>query len=260
VQNFTPRTTALPLTFGKAMHAGLAAHYANKPELVTPHLNAVYDEAAAEPYLPAEREELRKQQNYVQYAMKMYQDHYAREPWTVLAPEVEGDLPLGTHRYFFRADVLVSMRGHPWLLEHKTTSQLGPTFFSKFRNDGQITMYCYGIWQKLGTRPVGVIINAIRKSRSMDKVTFERELVMRPQQQIEDYVEVFTRQADQIEYLLENHRKDKQMWLMYTGACVAYHRACDYLDLCLKDSPDMRLMYKTRTPDYVDEGGSSGGT
>ncbi len=256
VCDLMPKTTALPLTFGKAVHAGLAAHYSKQAS--TPHIVSTYDEACAEEaWLPAEQQLLREQQEYAVYVTDHYVRHYDTEPFQVLAPEVEGDIELGDHRYYFRADALISMKGNPWLLEHKTTSQLGSTFFNKFRNDGQISMYCYGIWKTLDMRPVGVLINAIRKSRKMDAVKFEREVVMRPQAQLEDYVANFTRQTDRIAHLHDKFSHEKGAWLMYTGACTAYHRSCDYLDLCLTDTKDIRLLFGPRKEDYVDEGGKS---
>jgi len=254
VQNLVLPKEALPLYVGRAVHEGLAAHYSNRDpkEYIRRSFNEVRESVG---WTQPELEELALQENYVRFILESYKTHWSKEPWTVLAPEVEGHINLGPHQFFFRADGVVSWRGNPWLLEHKTTSQMGPMFFKKFRNDGQITAYIYCVWKKLGVRPVGAIINAIRKSRKLDRVEFGRDVVTRSPERLEMYMDQVQRELDALERLTALHADDPSQWFMHTGECVSYNRECDYVDLCTKDTPDVRGLYVPRKPDYIDLGG-----
>jgi len=251
ILNLVPPKEPLPLLVGRAVHAGLAALYA-KTKDPAEYLNKVFEDVIETGHwLGPELEELQKQQQYSRFILEGYQRQWPNEPFTVLAPEVEGsvELPASRHILQFRTDAVVSWKGRPWLLEHKTTAQLGPTFFRKFRMDGQITCYVYAVWRTLGERPVGAIINAIRKSRKLDSAEFARDVVMRSERQIHDFLQQFTRQVDAIE---ASDPAESEAWPQHTDACVQFNRGCPYLDLCSNDTPDMRALYVTRPPDYVD--------
>jgi hypothetical protein len=255
VENLAPPRTATPLTVGKLLHEGLAAHYSGLNSL--DHIDKAYDGlVASEKWMGPELEEMQKQLKYIHFMMHQYEAEFPTEHWTVLAPEVEGDVPIGNHTLHFRTDAIVEWKNNLWLLEHKTTAQLGPTFFKKFQMDGQITTYIYGVWAALPAhrRPVGAIINAIRKSKNLDKVAFEREVVMRSEKQINDFAEQMVRQCDIIE-ALHAKRAPKEAWLMHTGQCVRYNRICEFADLCTNDTPEARECFAKRANDYVDDAG-----
>lgn len=259
VRNLVPTRTPLPLIVGKAVHAGLASHYAKEGK-PTDHAHEMFDEVRAEePWMREELEGLATQEKYVDYILERYMEHWTDEPWTVLAPEIEGHIELreGEHLFFFRADLLISWRGRPWLLEHKTTSQLGTTFFNRFRNDGQITSYCYGIWKKLGHRPVGALINAIRKTRNLEGVEFARDVVMRSEKQLTDYMDQVALQCDDIETVIkaEYPEDDVRPWYMHTGSCNNWNRQCDFTELCYSFKPGLLELFRDRPEDYVDRGG-----
>jgi len=248
VENLAPPRSATPLIIGKSFHDGLAALYSGRDPsaFLSEAFTKVRDQ---EKWLKPELEELDKQQEYVRYMMEQYQITYEKEPWTVLAPEVEGSIKMGSHQLHFRTDAVIEWRNALWLLEHKTTSQLGPSFFKKFLMDGQITTYIYAVWGSLGTRPLGAVINAICKSRTLNKVTFERDVIMRSEAQINEFVEQACRQCTIIEGL--NPIKDD--FLMHTSQCVRFNRTCEFMDLCLHDTPQHREFFSRREPDYVDE-------
>jgi len=248
VENLAPQKEAVPLLVGRAVHAGLAAHYSGKDSV--PEVHEVFEHVrAGGTWFGPELEELQKQEDYVQFLLTAYKKQWPREPWTVLAPEVEGSVPLGDHELFFRTDVIVSWKGHPWLLEHKTTSQLGPTFFRKFRMDGQISTYCYGAGKALGMRVVGAVINAMRKSKSLDSAEFARDVVMRSERQVSEYMASLQLVADRISAL----PTVKDAWPFSTQSCVQFNRTCDYIDLCTSDTPSVRDLFAKRPTDYVDE-------
>jgi len=255
IENLEPPRAATPLIVGKAVHAGLAAHYqpvsdhTSQVTHVSDHLSQEFRNAeAAERWLAPELAEMKRQEAYVQYIMTKYAEQYPTEPWTILAPEVEGSLAVGHHTLYFRTDAVVSWRNSVWLLEHKTTAQLGPSFFKKFLMDSQITTYIYGVWKTLGTRPLGAIINAIRKSRNLDAVAFERDVVLRSEAQLEEFVDQLCRQCA----IIEDLPPVRDAYLMHTSQCVRFNRTCEYLDLCRSDTPQARELFTKRELDYVD--------
>lgn len=263
VQNLVPQKDALPLVIGKAVHAGLAAHYDEQPlQIILQARQAFQDAKATGSWLGEELSELEKQETYVHYILDMYTKHWEREPWTVLAPEVEGmvELPDSAppdgkpHQLHFRCDGVISWRGHPWLLEHKTTAQMGGTFFKKFTLDGQITSYIYAIGKKMKIRPIGAVINAIRKSRKLDRVEFAREVVMRSEDFVTKFMSMMAALVDMIDFKSKGLEDTPSAWYMNTGQCIAWNRACDYHELCRTDRPELRELFKPRDKDYVDRG------
>lgn len=254
VQNLVPKKDPVPLIVGRAVHAGLAALYAKKsPEQ---YIGEVFKETRKQaPWLEEELEELARQERYVRQILVWYKAHWAREPFSVLAPEVQGHIKLGDHQFYFRTDGVISWKAEPWLLEHKTTGQMGAMFFKKFRMDGQISSYIYCVWKSLGDRPVGALINAIRKSKKLDRAEFARDVVMRNEDQINEYMDQAYIQIDEIARLEANFKDDKSAWLMNTSQCIAWNRECDFLELDYKETPGLRELFAPRPPDYVDLGG-----
>jgi hypothetical protein len=214
--------------------------------------------------LADELEDLAKQEAYTIQIYKWYKEQYPREPWTPLAPEVEGSCPLGSHTFYFRIDAIVSWLGHPWLFETKTTSQLGPVFFRKFRLDPQISLYIFAASKTLGIEPRGAIINAIRKSRKLDRAEFAREPVTRTREQVDECVAQTIQQVDIIELLCfraaeiaakGDSKRAKAMFQMHLNECIRYNRTCDYLELCSGQIIDHTDLYGTRVHDYTETEG-----
>ena len=258
VQNLVPKKDPVPLIVGRAAHAGLAAHYSNKSpdQYIEESFKEVREQAS---WLQEELENLAAQERYVKQILVEYKKRWGKEPFTILAPEVEGSIPLGDHQFYFRTDGLISWKAKPWLLEHKTTGQMGAMFFKKFRMDGQITAYCHCVWKTLGDRPVGALINAIRKSRKLAALDteFARDVVMRNEAQLTEYMAQAKAQLYVMEFVLKEHKNDKHHWLMNTAQCIAWNRECDFLELCYKETPGLRELFVPRPPDYVDLGGEA---
>ena len=253
IQNLMPAKDPVPLIVGKATHQGLAAHYSDEPSqrYIDDYFQEVLQSAA---WLEEERKHLEDQRDYVHYIMTSYKEAYPREDWTVLAPEVEGSIKLGNHTFFFRTDAIVSWQTHPWLLEHKTTGQMGPIFFKKFRMDGQITTYCYCVWKVMNVRPVGAIINGIRKAKKLDKVEFARDVVTRSEDHLNEFMLQVETGLDALSVLQKAHPNSKEAWAMHTDQCVSFNRTCDYMELCHHETPGLRELFVPRVPDYVDLG------
>lgn len=262
VDNLIPKRDAVPLIVGRAVHEALAAKSIGKAADGELRIKEVFTETKKKtPWLQAELDELNNQEAYTIQLYKWYQEQYPRELWTTLAPEVEGHVPLGSHELFFRIDEIVSWLGHPWLLETKTTSQLGAMFFKKFRLDSQISLYIYAAGVSLQIRPMGAVINAIKKSRKLDRAEFAREPVTRTASQIEECVSQTIQQVDRIEALSTKAitarlKGDEQgaraHFQMHYGECIRYNRTCDYIELCSGSKVDTLDLFNERTPDYTE--------
>jgi len=116
--------------------------------------------------------------------------------------------------------------------------------------DAQPKLYIYAIGVHMKMVPKGVIINAIKKSKSLDRAEFAREVIMPTDFQLEECVEQTIKQADKIEALVESNVKAD--FVMHYGECVRYNRTCDYFDVCLGNVIDMDALFKHREPDYTE--------
>jgi hypothetical protein len=249
IRNLVPKKEALPLLIGRAVHAGLASHYAKESDGEAQIKHAFEETRTGAAWLKPELDELTLQEEYTLQIFRWYKEQYPREPWTILAPEVEGHVPLGPHELYFRTDGVVSMDAYPWLLEHKTTSQLGSAFFRKFRLDAQISLYIYAVGVKLGIKPRGAIINAICKSRTFNRATFARDPVTRTQWQLDDCCAQTVQQVNEIERLVPLPEEE---YLRHYNECVRYNRTCDYIELCSGGFLDEEVLYAKRDPDYTE--------
>jgi hypothetical protein len=260
--NYVPHREAVPLIVGRAVHSALAVHYAKKDIDPEAYIKQTFDQTKGKAaWLQAEIDDLDKQQDYTIQMYRWYKEQYPRESWTVLAPEVEGHVPLGSHQFYFRIDMLISWLGHPWLFETKTTSQLGPTFFRKFRLDPQLSLYSYAAGKALGVMPKGALINAIKKSRKLDRAEFERQAITRTTDQIDVCVAQTIQQVNVMEMMAvkatelltqEQHEAAAAMYQMHFNECVRYNRSCDYHELCSGQIRDPLDLFSIRTADYTE--------
>lgn len=113
-------------------------------------------------------------------------------------------------------DTLVEFGGRIFILEHKSTSVLGPTYFHQFKPNNQVTGYVWGA-SKLSGRPVGgAIINAIGIYKS-SSTKFERSITTRSPADIEEWLRNVKAVCEEI----QQHRRTG-FWPMRTSACTLY--------------------------------------
>lgn len=62
-----------------------------------------------------------------------------------------------------KMDGVAKEKDGPWIVEHKTSSQLGPSYIDRLLVDAQVTMYHWAFWKVTGIMPKGTIYNVIRK-------------------------------------------------------------------------------------------------
>lgn len=121
-------------------------------------------------------------------------------------------------------DALVEASGMVYVLEHKTTSQLGSYYFRQFKPNNQVTGYVWGASVLSGRKVGGAIINAIGVYKSSAS-KFERQITTRTPGDIELWLRSVFATCVQI--------KDCQTrgaWPMHTGSCTMYG-ACEFHDV-----------------------------
>lgn len=80
-------------------------------------------------------------------------------------------------------DTLVEFGPMVYILEHKTTSQLGPYYFNQFKPNNQVTGYVWAASLLSGKRVGGAIINAICVTRT-GKMSFARQVTTRSEEEV----------------------------------------------------------------------------
>ena len=83
-------------------------------------------------------------------------------------------------------DMLVDFGGQLFVVDHKSTSVLGPQYFNQFNPNNQMTGYIWAATQLSGTKVTGAIINAIGVMKT-GKTKFEREITSRSPEAIETW-------------------------------------------------------------------------
>lgn len=173
------------------------------------------------------------------------------------------------HRLRGITDAIVTWKNFLWLIEHKSTTELGDIFWSEFHLDVQPTAYLYGVWKATGLLPKGVIVNAMykpsdrqvqswnsrRKSGGIGKVSdyirFEREPITRTEQDLlrfereaKEWGDEFERRVISGRFPMSNTR----------GICTMWRKLCEYHPLCLShDSPEQLETFEQQRLIQIDK-------
>lgn len=220
VQGYTIRRRSAALGFGGALHAGLAewykhTHLSNEERLALAH-KAI--EANWDPSVPSE--DYRTLSKCLD-VMTEYARYYPEETFDVVGapdrPIVEVTFTLETGMYLpcvdcegpdesgpFDAhcslcgvlkepiqyggifDGLTRFGDKVYILEHKSTSQLGAYYFNQFKPNNQVTGYIWAATQLSGMEVAGAILNAIGVYK-VGKTKFERSVSTRNAGDIDEW-------------------------------------------------------------------------
>lgn len=118
-------------------------------------------------------------------------------------------------------DMLVDFSGQLFVVDHKSTSVLGPSYFNQFNPNNQMTGYIWAATQLSGMKVTGAIINAIGVMKT-GKTKFEREITSRSPEAIEEWKRNVYVEACNIR---EHERLG--FFPMRTQACTMYG-LCEY--------------------------------
>jgi hypothetical protein len=130
-------------------------------------------------------------------------------------------------------DGLVEFSGAVYVLEHKTTSQLGSYYFDQFRPNNQVTGYTWGGGLLSGKRVGGAIINAIGVYKS-GPTRFERQITVRAEIEIAEWLQSVHATCEQIRQCQRTG-----IWHLQTIACTMYGK-CEYHQVHVLPHPTQR--------------------
>jgi hypothetical protein len=131
-------------------------------------------------------------------------------------------------------DGLVEFSGQVYVLEHKTTSQMGPMYFNQFRPNNQVTGYIWGAGKLSGLRVAGAIINAIAVTKTQTR--FAREITNRHSTEIDRWLQDLHSECRSI----QRHRREDH-WPMRTTSCTQYG-LCEFHNVHVLPNEEERLV------------------
>jgi hypothetical protein len=231
-QHWSSRKKSAALGFGGALHEGLAAWYRTKDRAKA--ITAIHDSWPQN--VPID--DWRTKEKCISVFMA-YVKEYPEETFQVVGapdnPMVECTFTLDTGlclddgeaiEYGGIFDGLVEYSGSVYVLEHKSTSQLGSYYFDQFKPNNQVTGYVWAAGLLSGKRVGGAIINALGIYKS-SPTKLERQITTRSDASIMEWL---TNLKNSCEMIKERERTG--YWPMYTGSCTMYGK-CEYHDVHL---------------------------
>jgi hypothetical protein len=152
----------------------------------------------------------------------------------------------------FQLDKLVSFLNNLWVVDYKTMGKNDDREFQKFEIDIQPTAYIYGASKVLKQRVAGIIIDGLIKTKTPQ---YRREQYLRTDAELAEFEREFPEIMREVAWRHKrvlNGEDWKTVFYKNTKHCFTWGRQCDFFLLCQRDSPVMRMQYKQRDPDYMD--------
>lgn len=253
------------LNFGQGMHHGMAAHYLDfalngytSKEGQDNAIKAIISHFEAN---PQDSETFRT----VDRAIDMYHKYvkkYPAEPFTIASNntipcvEIPFAVPIGQIEdvpiiWTGRIDSVILWDRLLWIMDHKTTSIFGGTYFEQFRNASQFIGYCWAYEQVTGLKVNGVLINALalRKITPTGKpVEFERERIEYNRDQIDTWqyntmliIKTF------LGYCLEQENAfSGDNFPEHTAWCHGKYGTCQYFEVCTLPTKQRAIYLNSR--------------
>lgn len=252
------------LNFGSAIHSALEHRY---KEYKNESPDIFLEEAQAK--LLSEYFDLNpnpiddfRNTNWAIELMKMYNQKYNVEPFNLLVDkagktmvELSFALPLVEINkipiiYSGRIDLPVMWDNQLIIIDHKTTSMLGPQYFEEFKMSAQPLGYAWAFEQLTGQKVAGYGINAIRVRSIPAKPkagiaswwdeTFQRDKTYIRPRQLEEW-------KNNVIHLIEEFfwHISKDYLPMKTKWCVGKYGRCQYFDVCSLPQESRALMLES---------------
>ena len=235
VRHLRPAVKGTPLIFGSAIHDALDCYYKSEDREKS-IVDAV--KLFKESYTTPEGDMLRTVENGVKL-LSWYSVKYKNEPFKVHGKPEEGFVFfIGDILYGGRLDLPVVWDDQLWIMEHKTTTRLGASYFDQFELDKQITGYIIALEEYSGRKCSGAIINVLEPWKEVKRVTaktkqpedhFLRKPITKSQHLKDRFrynVQAIVRDIKWCEENNEFQEAEKK------EACFYYNRNCPFLQLC----------------------------
>ena len=251
VCDLEPQYPNVKAFLGNAMHTALAEHYRGGQAV------SAY-ETALQGWEQKDHPEFVKGSEKWRKVLEGYLKRYPTEEFEVLmVPEQELVVPMGPHQLAVRVDLIVKRPGAGvWVMDHKTTSRTGASWYSQFFIDKQGSAYTYAAGKALGVEVEGWLINVLKDTK---EETYERQAFSRTQRQLQRFEKQTIEQLDRLtEALGEGEGVEPVVdegWQdlyfpQFTHECHTFGD-CPFLALCQTGRAALPI-YKARRLDYVD--------
>ncbi len=138
-----------------------------------------------------------------------------------------------------KIDRICEYQGGLYLLDHKTTSMGGPTFFHEFFTSLQFRGYKWAVQKLLDQRVDGVIINGLvcrpPLKTGVVNYTFDRQAIPLDDSLITEWQLTYMQTVQQwLDRVASQsiYTDPSQAFPLNTGSCVHKYGICEYFDVC----------------------------
>lgn len=218
-------TAPVAAEFGKCIHTALDSWYKNRD------VDAAID-LFRNIYVETDEDDKRTHR-MGEWILRNYNDKYQDQPFKVLATEHEFTLPLPNGKKLIgRIDKIIEWDGSVWGMDHKTTSQLGPTYMKMHTPNLQFSGYTWAIQQMGYANCQGILVDALLvakgllEGKSKTLTPLARDFAYRSKEDIEEYLLITKHIQDSI---VDCETMD--WWSPNFDACSDYGE-CPYRRIC----------------------------
>ena len=235
VDNIVPKIPAMAPEFGRCIHKALDNWYKSKdPNRASDEFKAMYHEELS-------LDDKRTHQ-MGEWIIHNYHEKYIDQPFEVLEYEHEFSIKLPNEcKLIGRMDKLIKWDNVIWVMDHKTTSSLGPQFFKSHTPNLQFDGYTYAA-RKLGYDCKGVLVDAILVAKGLlpgpgkngNLTPLARDFAYRTDEQLVIYEQAIQKIQQDIQLCSLNSEYDDAVYYPNYDACI-YYGECPYRRICIED-------------------------
>lgn len=255
VKGLAPAKEPDALEFGRAFHAALATYYkaidrvdhtVSEDLAIESAILAFVDEGRNEHSTLAITRDDTPTARSLERGIDVLRHYFAKHPrnhehWKIIAVETGFSCALTSSPpiiYRGRIDLIVEMADAHWVIDHKTTTSLGPRYFERLRPNDQITSYLWAASQHLGKPVTKAMLNAIciYKEDKPGRDPFARGTTMRSEADVAEWhARAVDRAMDVYERLQPGRKHGK--FHKSTGYCHTWG-GCPFIPICkIPDDP-----------------------
>jgi len=231
-----------PLNFGTAIHEALRVWYTDhdaEEAIMTFH--DLWDERFADNKRTHEKGDA---------LLSGYFEKYEKETFTWISePETVFKLDFFGNTFVGRFDGVIDFQGMPLIIDHKTSTRMGSSYFYSFRPDMQMSAYIWAARQLFPQHIEGALINVLYfTTKQMDYI---RSIIERQDWEIQEFLDVASRNITEIQM---RDPEDHMDWEPRWEYCQHWG-TCPYRDLCTEKNPEplIESMYKVDEWDPEEE-------
>jgi len=219
----------MPLYFGGAIHKALDTWYITKDVR-----SAVI--AFNKNYIEDLERDTKRTNEMGEWIIRNYDKQYVDQPWKLIHSEMTFELPLpNCNNFIGKIDKIIEWDGVLWVVDHKTTSQLGPQFFKSAEPNMQFTGYVWAA-KKLGFDVKGIVLDAVLVAKGLLQASSRARLtplarfdVYRSQEHLDEWEKT-------VRWIQSDIRTCEVIkeWYPNFDSCT-YYGECPYRKVCLED-------------------------